>query len=277
MTKALATTGGTPPVIGASDWGAMQEMAHTLVKSGFLPKSINTPEKAIAIIITGQELGLGPMQALRSIHIIEGKPTMGAELMMALALKRVPGGYLKIVECTNEQCVVRAGRSKGDTTDYTFTIADAKRAGLLGKSNWKNYPRAMLRSRVISEAVKAVFPDAMIGAYTADELGQETTAEDGGPLVETTPVAVMHDAPVAKLALTAETISKGPAAAIANVTGPTDDVNTFRRYKDDITSCSDGASVRRILDDVQHELDTDEFQELQIVASEHLEFIGDES
>ena len=188
MSTAIVPAGDqSSAVVVADDWKAMRDMAQTLVKSGFLPKAVNTPEKAIAIILAGKEIGLGPMQSLRSIHIVDGKPTMGAELMMALALKHVPGGYLKITESTNQRCVVKAGRSKNDTAEYIFTLEDAKRAGLLSKSNWKNYPRAMLRSRVISEAVKAVFPDALIGAYTADELGAEHTTEDGGPDMSGTP------------------------------------------------------------------------------------------
>ena len=180
--KALSVTDhNSTPVIGAAEWQAMREMATALVRSGFLPKAIKTPEQAIAIILSGNELGLGPMQSLRSIHIVEGKPTMGAELMMALALRNVPGGHMMIVESTNEACVVSAGRTRGDAIEYSFTIDDAKRAGLMNKNNWRNYPRAMLRSRVVSEAVKAVFPDALINAYTTEELGAENTAEDGGP------------------------------------------------------------------------------------------------
>lgn len=288
MAKAIATTGGNPASIGASDWGAMREMATTLVKSGFLPKSINTPEKAIAIIITGQEIGLGPMQALRSIHIIEGKPTMGAELMMALALKRVPGGYIKIVECTNDQCVVRAGRSRGDTADYRFTIEDAKRAGLLGKSNWKNYPRAMLRSRVISEAVKAVFPDAMIGAYTAEELGHEVTAEDGGPEIESIPGAVMTQAsfaPIperspAELAEHRKAWDAKRKLATDAVMAPSEpeDSRDFKWYECAIREAMDEDEVLQWLKDAATEtprLKSRDLESLQITASDAIDALGE--
>src|SRR6187402_202596 len=72
-----------------ADWKAMREQAASLVASGFLPRAVNTPEKAMAIIQTGKELGLGPMQSLRSIHIIEGKPTMSADLIAGLALAKL--------------------------------------------------------------------------------------------------------------------------------------------------------------------------------------------
>lgn len=163
-------------------WEAMREQADALVKSGFLPKAVNTPEKAMAIIQTGRELGLGPMQSLRSIHIIEGKPTMSADLIAGLALSKVPGSVLRVAESTNMRCVVQACRAGQGPTTFTYTMEDAKNAGLTGKQNWRNYPRAMLRARAITEAARAIFPDAVVGLYDPDELGAVTTPD--GAVVE---------------------------------------------------------------------------------------------
>ena len=164
-----------------SEWDEMREQAQTLVSSRFLPKAIDTAEKAIAVIMTGKELGLGTMQSLRSIHIVEGKPTMAAELMSALVAERIPGALLRVAETSEKRCVVEAGRPGTQATNFTWTLEDARVAGLLNKDNWKKYPRAMLRSRAVSEACRAVFPDAIIGVYTPDELGVEV-ASDGSPL-----------------------------------------------------------------------------------------------
>lgn len=172
----------TVPTDGFQDFLAMREQAKVLVQSGFLPKAVNTPEKAMAIIQTGRELGLGPMQSLRSIHIIEGKPTMSADLIAGLALAKVPGSVLRVAETTNEKCVVEAGRAGQKVTPFTFTMKDAQQAGLAGKSNWKNYPRAMLRARAITEAARAIFPDAVMGLYDPDELGAVTN--EGGQVIE---------------------------------------------------------------------------------------------
>lgn len=165
-----------------ANWHAMREQADALVKSGFLPKAVNTPEKAMAIIQTGRELGLGPMQSLRSIHIIEGKPTMSADLIAGLALSKVPGSVLRVAESTDTVCVIKAGRAGHELTTFTYTMQDAQRAGLTGKQNWRNYPRAMLRARAITEAARAIFPDAVVGLYDPDELGAVTTPE--GAVVE---------------------------------------------------------------------------------------------
>ena len=163
--------------LAPTEWEALREQAQTLVKSGFLPKAIDTAEKAIAIALTGRELGLPMMQALRSVNVIEGKPTMSADLMAALVHKRIPGALLRVAETTNECCVVHAARPGQEPTIYEFTLADAKAAELLGKGNWKKYPRAMLRARCLAEAVRGTFPDACLGAYDPDELGAETTPE----------------------------------------------------------------------------------------------------
>jgi hypothetical protein len=158
-----------------AEWEAMRQQAKALVMSGFLPKAVNTPEKAIAIMQTGKELGIGPMQALRTIHIIEGKPAMAAELIAGLVLSRIKGAILEPTKSTDTECIVVAQRPGGKPREFKFTIEDAKRAGLVGKQNWKGYPRAMLRSRAITEAARAMFPDATMGMYDPDELGAVTS------------------------------------------------------------------------------------------------------
>ncbi len=187
MTSAIVkqeTNGGA--ALAPGEWQAMREQAKALVSSKFLPKAVDTPEKAIAVMMTGRELGIGPMQALRCVHIIDGKPTLAAELIAALVLRRVPGAVLEVAESTNERCVVIAARPGRPERPFAFTIEDAKAAGITGKDNWKKYPRAMLRSRAITEAARAVFPDATLGVYDPDELGAVTN--DRGEIVTTVSV-----------------------------------------------------------------------------------------
>ncbi len=166
---ALAATG---PL---TDWEVMRSQADELLKSGFLPKSIRTPEQAIAIMQTGKELGLGPMQSLRGIHVIDGKPAMSADLIAGLALARVPGSTLRVAESTNTICRVEAARAGQELTPFSFSMDDARNAGLTGKDVWRKYPRAMLRARCLTEACRAVFPDVVMGLYSPEEL------EDSSP------------------------------------------------------------------------------------------------
>lgn len=180
--------------LAPNEWQAMRDQAQTLVRSGFLPKAVNTPEKAVAIIMTGRELGIPPMQALRQIHVIEGKPTLSAELTAALILSRYPGATWEVLS-NNERCSVTAGRPGQKATTITWTLDDAKRAGLLGKSVWRNYPRAMLRSRATSEAARLVFPHVSMGMYDPEELDADEFAEPSQPETVTTTATVEPAAP----------------------------------------------------------------------------------
>jgi len=180
-----------------AEWEAMRQQAKALVQSGFLPKAINTPEKAIAVMQTGKELGIGPMQALRTVHIIDGKPSMAAELIAGLVLSRIKGAVLEPSKSTDTECIVVAGRPTGKLREFKFTMEDAKRAGLTGKQNWKNYPRAMLRSRAITEAARAMFPDATMGMYDPDELGAVTS--ETGEVIELPPSHVQEAPPAATI------------------------------------------------------------------------------
>src|SRR4051812_826560 len=73
-----------PTVLGSQDWNTFKEQAGFFIKSGLLPKSVQTIEAALTIMVTGYELGIGPMQALRLISVVQGKPVCAAELMAAL-------------------------------------------------------------------------------------------------------------------------------------------------------------------------------------------------
>ena len=151
----------------------MLEFATHLVKSGFLPTAVNTAEKALAIILTGNELGIPPMQALRQIHVIQGKPTMSVELMLGFAYSRIPGFICEVLESNNTHCVVKMSRPNHTPYTHTFTMEDARNLGLTGKDNWKKQPAVMLRWRCISAALKVVAPDEISGLYTPEELNPD--------------------------------------------------------------------------------------------------------
>jgi hypothetical protein len=131
------------------------------------------PDAVLACFIAGREIGLSPMESVRSFHIIEGKPSMSAELMHTLALRA--GHDIWIVEADRKGCTVRCHHRdwpQDRTIDVRWDEEDAQAAGLVGKGNWKKYARAMFRSRAVSEAIRQVCPEVLVGAtYTAEELG----------------------------------------------------------------------------------------------------------
>lgn len=146
------------------------KLAQRLVSSGFLPKAITKPESALAIIITGRELGLTVMQSLRSIHIIDGKPVLSADLMLALVKRSSRCQFLKLVESTGKIATYETQRMHETKTKMSFTIEQAQAAGVANKDNWKKYPDAMLRARCIAALARAVYPDLLMGIYETDEI-----------------------------------------------------------------------------------------------------------
>lgn len=173
MTTALTT-------VGKDEWSVMLEQASMLVKTGFLPKDINTPEKAVAVMLKGRELNIPPMHALATIAVIQGKPTVSPELMAALVERDYGSNALIVEETTADRCVISCCKPGWDKRrTVTFTMAEATAAGLPNTNpTWKKYPKAMLRSRAISVACKTHFQASIGGMYTHEEMGAVVN-EDG--------------------------------------------------------------------------------------------------
>ncbi len=179
MTPELAVKNDNTLAIG-NEWQAMKEQAGYLVKSGFMPPAIKTAEQAIAVILQGREVGMGPMASIRHINIIQGKPAMSAEGMLAICYKNIPGFKAEPLKDTDEEFSIRLTRPGMQPYESSFTIKDADRAGLTQKEggNWKKYPKAMLRARAISAGCRVICPDALMGvSYTPEELGAEVDEE----------------------------------------------------------------------------------------------------
>lgn len=168
-------------VVTPEAWTVLREQAAVLVRSGFLPHGVNTPEKAISIVMKGRELGIPPMYALSNIAVINGKPTASAELMLALIYRDHGDEAIKVIESTAERCTVAYRRRGWEEPElFSFTIDDASCAGLLGKDNWRHYPAAMLRARCISAVARFAFPDTIAGLYTPEELGARVLLREDG-------------------------------------------------------------------------------------------------
>lgn len=155
-----------------SHWELMKEQASVFIKSGFLPPSINTPEKAIAIAMTGKELGLSFMESVRSINIIAGKPTISPQLMLALANKSKELENLEI-DANDQRCVVTVTRKGRKPHREEFGIKEATDLLLISKDNYKKQPATMFKWRALAAALRVTFPDVMLGFYTPEEMGAE--------------------------------------------------------------------------------------------------------
>lgn len=144
----------------------MERMALAVAKSRLF--GMKTPEEALSLMLIAQAEGLHPATAARDFHVIQGRPCLKSDAM--LARFQSAGGKVEWTEYTDKRVSGRFTHPQGGSVEVDWTQERAKAAGLLNKDNWKSYPRQMLRARVISEGVHTVFPGANSGLYTVEEI-----------------------------------------------------------------------------------------------------------
>jgi len=167
-------------VTDAATLHGRMEYAKALATSNLLPQAYQKqPANILVAIEYGEALGLAPMVAIQQISVIQGKPTMSAQLMGALV--RQAGHRLRIAVDEKTKSVV-AELTRSDDPDFTFrsvwSMDRAQAAGLSGKGgSWKTYPLAMLKARAITEVCRDGCPEVLAGvAYTPEELEPTSTA-----------------------------------------------------------------------------------------------------
>ena len=140
--------------------------------------SFTNPDAIFAVILTGRTMGLDAVTALRGFHVIEGKPSPSAQLLIGAVLRSGKAEYFELVESTSKGATWETKRRGGrNPVRMSFTVEDAKVAGLTrpsksGKpSNWDKYPKTMLRWRAATDLARTVYPDVVSNVYTPDELG----------------------------------------------------------------------------------------------------------
>lgn len=162
-----------------TQWDALATQARALITSKFFPSSITTPEQAIVVKMYGDMLGIPWVAAMNTINVIQGKPTISPQLMIALARRTGQLEDLKIEADDNGATVTVTRKGQTPYTE-TFTMTDAKKLGLDSKDNYRKQPKTMLKWRAVAAAFRVVFPDAILGFYTPDEMGADVnTTEDG--------------------------------------------------------------------------------------------------
>ena len=165
-----------PPPGSLMEWAAearaAASIAESLARTSFAPKAFQgKPQEITAAILTGGEMGMSPMASLRSIHMIQGTPSLSAHAQRGVALGK--GHRVWVEESTDKKAVVCGQRAGTDDVQRsTWTIARAEQAGLPNKNpNWKTQPQAMLVARASSEVCRLIAADALLGMpYTVEEL-----------------------------------------------------------------------------------------------------------
>jgi len=142
-----------------------QTLARSFVQSGLF--GVKNEAQALALMALCEAEGMHPARAVQEFHIVQGRPAMKADAMLARFQRA--GGKVEWHDYTDTKVTGTFSHQQGGSVRIEWTLEQAKRIGLAGKDNWKHYPRAMLRARCISEGVRTVFPGIAQGMYTVEE------------------------------------------------------------------------------------------------------------
>lgn len=172
--NALTTTRGGGLSLAPSNMSEAMQLAEMLAGSTLVPKDYQrNPSNIMVAIIWGSEIGLAPLQALQNVSVINGRPSIWGDA--ALALVRGHPACVSVREGVDGEGDARTGwcevvRRGEEAQRRTFSVDDAKKAGLWGKQGpWQQYPARMLQLRARGFALRDVFPDALRGVITTEE------------------------------------------------------------------------------------------------------------
>jgi len=181
----------------------VERVAEMAVASLLFGNFISKPKAAMAILM-GQELGLPPATALASIHVIDDKPAVSANLMIALVKRSRPRYDLKITRRDDDGATVEWYQDGEVWGVSTFDEADARQAGLIPpipnswspdkkqkwpKSGWAKYPKAMYVARAVAAGFRMYAGDLALGGnlYATEEFEDRLNPEDsrlGGDVID---------------------------------------------------------------------------------------------
>lgn len=177
-------------IVKSDELEVIQRTAKLLAASGYFAtqEGITGMAQVAAKILAGRELGFGPFAAVNGIHIISGKPAVGANLMAA-AVRSHPRYDYKVRELSDKACVLEFFDNGESAGLSSFTLADAEKAELSTGKNaatWRKFARNMLFARAMSNGVRWYAPDIFSGnaVYVPEELGAEVDGD--GEVIDAT-------------------------------------------------------------------------------------------
>jgi len=145
----------------------MAVMADSIVKSGFY--GFKTKEQVMAVMLVAQAENKHPASVVQEYDIIQGKPALKSQAI--LARFQLSGGSVQWDELTPKRVIGTFKHPQGGSLTVEWTIEMAKQAGIYREgSGWSKYPEDMLRARVISRAVRSIYPACILGHYATEEV-----------------------------------------------------------------------------------------------------------
>jgi len=167
----------------------IQQMAE--VAAGSKMFGFKNPQEAMAIMLLCQAEDLHPAIAMRDYHVIQGRPALKADAM--LARFQQAGGSVQWKEYSDETVTGLFSHPQGGSLMVTWTLTKAKAIGIASKDNWRNYSRAMLRARCVSEGIRSVYPGCVVGVYTPEEVQDFTPPRQDQAPVQQAEVQIIKE------------------------------------------------------------------------------------
>jgi hypothetical protein len=175
MSTEISTNTTPTRGLALSTMADAMKFGEMIANSDFAPKDFRgKPASCVLAIQAGAEIGLSPMQAMQSIAVVNGRPSIYGDAALAVVKASPVCEYVtETIEGDGEQMVaICTAKRRGypAPTISRFSVADAKKAGLWGKAGpWTQYSRRMLQMRARGFALRDCFPDVLRGLVTAEE------------------------------------------------------------------------------------------------------------
>lgn len=160
-------------------------LAPMIKNSSLIPSHLRNERELVASMLLAKELGLNIVSGLQNISVIQGKPTLNSHVLWALVMKQSDLENVK-VDTSDNACTVTIKRKIGEFKS-TFTLEDAKKAGLLKSGSWEKYPRQMLEARAKSTCARLAYPEAIMGLYSKEEMEDVAIQESREVQVQISP------------------------------------------------------------------------------------------
>jgi hypothetical protein len=253
--------GGPADIALGGSFADMERLAVAIAKSGLF--GMKTPEQALVLMAISQAEGRHPALAARDYDIISGRPAKKAEAMLRDFFEG--GGKVEWHTLTDENADATFSHPQGGSARINWNMERARTAGLTGKDNYKKFPRQMLRSRVVSEGVRTVWPLATSGLYVPEEVADMPRKEPPHPgptldgnagALRAAAAAMPREARIAKLAPTYDAPIDRPRGPVVESPAPAPSAFSDEQWQASLTSlrgkaagCTNRAQVAELGED----------------------------
>jgi len=213
-----------PTIAAPTNWTELMSFCESIAKSDLVPKDFRDKPANLAIAISmGNECGLHWAQAIQSIAVINGRPSLWGDGALAVCMAHPDWEWLDENDSTDTCGVTTIKRRGYEPQRYEFTLEMARTGGMLGKDTYKSHQKAMLQRRARARCMSATFADALKGIAFAEDVMAAPPERDITP-AEPTPTKAR--AVQEKLAnrKTASTIDPAPAPTTAVIDGATGEI-----------------------------------------------------